>query len=93
MSIMSSVPIIPRRILPRIKSEKCRISHGFNSSRAEYSSVDCQSLIMVSLKMCAPSSKAQKWLSLTKPAPNCRLYMGLKCYDWKVYIFSLLIAL
>ena len=65
MSIMSSVPIIPRRILPRIKSEKCRLSHGLNSTRAEYFSVDCRSSIVVSLIMRAPSNVVKLFLNST----------------------------
>ena len=37
-----------------IKSEKCQIYLGINSNRANFSSVDCQSSIMVRVKMRAP---------------------------------------
>ena len=60
MSIMPSWPIMPRRILPSINRENCRISHGLNSSRAAYSSVDCGSSKVVRVKMRAPFKWALK---------------------------------
>ena len=38
-----------------IKSEKCQKFHGFNSDSADFSSVDCQSSIMVRVEMRAPT--------------------------------------
>ena len=45
---------MPWQIMSSIKSEKCRISHGFNHNRDDFTSVDCQSSIVVGLKMRAP---------------------------------------
>ena len=45
---------MPWQILHRINHEKCQISLGLNYNRADYSSVDCQSSIMVRVKMRAP---------------------------------------
>ena len=43
------------QILHSINSEKCQISSGPNSNKAGYSSVDCQSSIMVRVEMRAPT--------------------------------------
>ena len=52
-----------------IKSEKCRIYLGINSNRANFSSVDCQSSIMVRVKMRAPMDRIL--------VPYCKIYSSV----------------